>query len=928
MSIESEATLENKLIEQLSNNGYSKVTITNEFDLHENFKKQLEKYNEIFLTDREFDKVLIHLQGDSIFEKAKKLRRPFPLQRDDGDMSYIEFFNQEDFSKNIFQVTNQVTMEGTYKNRYDVTILINGIPMVQIELKKRGIELKQAFNQINRYQDHSYKGLFNYIQIFVISNGVNTKYYSNNKDQSFKQTFYWTDENNKKISNLKDFTNIFLDKEHLNIMISKYIVLHETCKILMVLRPYQYYAVERILDTVHNSPNSNGYIWHTTGSGKTLTSFKASQILITKEEIDKVIFVVDRKDLDNQTMEEFNSFSKGSIDGTDSTKSLVSQLTDNTTPLVITTIQKLNNAISKHHLETKMKSVKDKRLIFIFDECHRSQFGDTHKKINNFFTSKQFFGFTGTPIFAVNAIHHKTTADLFEKPLHKYTIKDAIADDNVLGFSVEYYNTFKSKKLQDENGDDRYLDDIKVEGINTKEVFEAQERLENIVDFIISNHCRKTRDKEFNSIFAVNSIETLLKYYDIFKSKDHDLNIATIFTYADNEDNKNANGIAEEKTNKHTRERLDEIVNDYNKTFGTNHNLNKDNGFNAYFVDLSKKVKEKKIDILLVVNMFLTGFDSPRSNTLYVDKNLKYHNLIQAFSRTNRLLNETKSYGNIVCFRNLKKNTDEAIELYSNLDAKETVLMKDYREYVKDFNKYVDDLITLAPDVNDINDLNSEDDKYRFIEIYRNLLRVLNKLTTFSKFSYDDLNMTEQTFNDYKSKYLDLHYEVNKQKEKVSILNDIDFEIELTRKDYVNVSYIISLIKNLNSEDEGFLKDKEFILKTIESNPELRSKKELIEQFIEENRVNIVAGNKFDIEEKLKLFLQKEKERQISEFIALENLREESAKKIISDYEFSSKFNVGEIKKSFLGKVGLKEKREKINNVKHKIEEIMNTFNW
>lgn len=575
---------------------------------------------------------------------------------------YIQFFNSKDWCCNKFQVTNQITMEGKYKNRYDVTILINGLPLVQIGLKRSGIELKEAFNQINRYQKHSYRRLFNFIQLFVISNGVNTKYYANNKNQSFKQTFYWTDVENNRYSNLHKFTEVFLNKSHILKMIGKYIALHKSEQILMILRNYQYYTVESILKRVENLPPKNGYIWHTTDSGKTLTSFKASQLLTQNKNIDKVIFVVDRKDLDYQTIKEFKAFDKDSIDGTDNTTHLVKQITDDKTPLIITTIQKLNNTISKTHLESRMKNVKDKKIVFIFDECHRSQFGDTHHKIVEFFSNKHMFGFTGTPIFAENTIKTKTTKDLFHECLHKYSIKDAIGDDNVLGFSVEYYNTFKSKDLKDKEGND-----LNVEGIDTTEVFEAPERLENIVDFILANHRRKTYNKEFTSIFAVSNIPTLIKYYDIFKNKKHDLNIATIFTYAANEEAKDTEeNTGEEVPTIHTREKLDEIVKDYNKTFGDNHNLNKDGGFNAYYIDISKKVKERKIDILLVVNMFLTGFDSKTLNTLYVDKNLKYHNLIQAYSRTNKILNEKKSYGNVLCFRNLKKRTDEAIKLFSN----------------------------------------------------------------------------------------------------------------------------------------------------------------------------------------------------------------------------------------------------------------------
>lgn len=931
MSTQSEAILENKLLEQLSSQGYERIYIKDESELQNNFRKQLEKHNKIELSDREFEKVLIHLNGGSIFEKSKKLRDQFELYRDNDELICLEFFNNKDWCHNIFQVTNQINMEGKYKNRYDVTILINGLPMVQIELKRRGIELKEAFNQINRYQKHSYSGLFNYIQLFVISNGVNTKYYANNRYQSFKQTFFWTDVENKRYSQLNEFTEIFMEKCHLAKMIAKYIVLHESDKILMILRPYQYYAVEKILNRVENLPLKNGYIWHTTGSGKTLTSFKASQLLTQNSKIEKVIFVVDRKDLDYQTINEFKAFDKNSIDGTNNTNHLVRQIIDEKTKLIITTIQKLNNAISKEHLKKKMESTRDKRIVFIFDECHRSQFGDTHGRIVNFFNDKQLFGFTGTPIFAENAIKNQTTADLFDDCLHKYVIKDAIDDDNVLGFSVEYYNTFKSKQLIDADGNDLPVDDLNVQGINTKEVFSAPERLEGIVDFILANHGRKTYNKEFTSFFAINSIDTLIKYYDLFKSKDYKLKIATIFTYSANEEDLEADGFTEEekeKTNLHTRDKLDMIVADYNEMYGDNHNLNKEGGFNGYYVDISKKVKERKIDILLVVNMFLTGFDSKTLNTLYVDKNLKHHGLIQAFSRTNRILDEKKKYGNILCFRNLKYRTDEAISLFSNKDAIETVLMKDYSEYIVEFNKYVEELGKIAPTIDSVDDLHTEEEKAGFIQAYRNLLRMMNRLTTFTDFSFDVLDMDEQSFEDYRSKYLDLYDEVVKKggKEKVSILDDLDFEVELLRRDDINVGYIMLLLKELDTNSESFIKDKEFILKAMDGSEGLRSKKDLIEKFIENNLSYL--GKDYDIEEAFEEFIRKERDLAIEKFILDENLHSDRVEETIAEYSFSKKIDRDDVKSTFKDKLGLRERRVKIPEVTNTIKDIIAKYTW
>lgn len=560
MSKQSEQILEEQLIAQLQKLGYAYFPIADEKALIANFKSQLEKHNQISFSDAEFDKVLNLLNKGSVFEKSKTLRQKQHIVRDNGDNLYFEFLNTEHWCQNQYQVTNQVTQEGKYKNRYDVTILINGLPLVQIELKRRGLELKEAFNQVNRYQRHSFganSALYQYVQIFIISNGVNTKYYANNRNQSFKQTFYWTDFENKRLTNiLNGFTDAFLEPCHISKMICKYIVLNEAYKIPMVLRPYQFYAVEALIDRVKNS-NKNGYIWHTTGSGKTLTSFKASQILMNFPEVHKVVFVVDRKDLDYQTTKEFNSFSDGCIDGTDNTANLVKQFIGTykdkkgeakNTKLIVTTIQKLNTAISKLKYEKKMADLKEKRIIFIFDECHRSQFGETHNRIKDYFNNAQMFGFTGTPIFADNAnkneLGKRTTKDLFEDCLHKYVITDAIKDENVLKFSVEYVGRYKQKDTATEI-------DIEVEDIDTQELMEDEKRLEKIADYIINNHNRKTHSKDFSAMFCVDSVKSLIRYYDIFKRKklagEHNLNIATIFSYAANEDDADANGFIPEE---------------------------------------------------------------------------------------------------------------------------------------------------------------------------------------------------------------------------------------------------------------------------------------------------------------------------------------------------------------------------------------------
>ncbi|MCC7559967.1 MAG: type I restriction endonuclease subunit R [Methanobacterium sp.] len=900
MATQSEAALEKCLIDKLTDGGYERVKITDESGLKSNLKSQIEKFNKIELSDDEFNKILLHLESGTIFDKAKKLRDKYALKMED-EVIYIDFFNSKDWCKNIFQVTNQVKLKKTYENRYDVTILINGLPLTQIELKKRGAELKVAFNQIDRYRHHSYRGLFQYIQIFVISNGVNTKYFANNKDLSFKYTFSWKDKDNRNVSNLNEFAETFLERCNLSKMIARYTVLNETSKSIMVLRAYQYYAVEAILDKALNT-NQNGYVWHTTGSGKTLTSFKVSQILAEESNIDKIIFVVDRKDLDYQTFKEFNSFSQGSVDATDNTKTLVKQLLG-PDKLIITTIQKLSRAVARHKA---LEWVKDQKIILMFDECHRSQFGKMHDVITSFFTNLQYFGFTGTPIFAINSVDGMTTKTLFHDRLHSYVIKDAIRDENVLGFSVEYVGRYRNKATLD----------IEVEDIDRKELMESEDRLEKIVDYIIANHDRKTYNREFNALFAVSSIEVLTKYYEIFQKKVHDLNIAAIFSFDANE---------EIKGDEHSRDKLERYIYDYNEMFGTNYSTDT---FNEYYVDVSRRSKDKQIDILLVVNMFLTGFDSKLLNTLYVDKNLQYHGLLQAYSRTNRVLDEKKKQGNIICFRNLKKATDESIRLYSDESASEYVLMKSYEDYADDFNKVLNFLMELAPHVGDVDALPSEKEVAEFVRIFRELIRIHTRLVVFTEFTFDDLHISEQAFNDYLSKYLDIYekYKQNTSPEKVSVLDDVDFEVELVRRDNINVSYILNLIKELDIDSPSFEKDKEFILDTMERSHDLRSKIDLIEQFIERTIPQIEDKDK--IEYHFENYIDKEKKKAVNNLVEEERLDHDITKAIIAEYEFSGKIRNDTIKESFNEKLGLKERRSKLQRIKDLIVELVEKFSW
>lgn len=940
MTTQTEKQLEDQLIAQLTKMGYTYIDIPDEAAMLANFKKQLEIHNEIGeLSEQEWKQIITQVSKGNIFEKAKRLRERLCYKKDDHTDGYLTLLDLKSWCQNEYQVTRQISMEGKYANRYDVTILINGLPLVQIELKKRGLELKEAFEQTNRYERHSYTSgasLFQYIQLFVISNGVNTKYYANNpiKARSFKQTFYWSDEKNRLITQLSDFTVAFFDTCHLSRMITQYIVLNQSNEILMVLRPYQFYAVEAIINQVVNTTR-NGYIWHTTGSGKTLTSFKASQILTTMSEVDKVLFVVDRKDLDFQTIKEFNSFKKDSVDGTDKTKNLVDQLANPNIKLIVTTLQKLDVAIKKKRYQKVMEPLKDKKVVFIFDECHRSQFGKTHKRINEHFTNSQMFGFTGTPIFAENA--HKndtgkhTTKELFHEELHQYVITDAIRDENVLKFSVEYISTFKRKDQ---------IVDIEVEAIDTKEVMDDSRRLENITDYIIANHNRKTKAKEFTAIFCVSGIPVLVQYYEMLRRKklngEHNLKVATIFSYQANEKDTEAKGITwddefeDEKETQyaHSREKLDEYIADYNEMFGTKYSTKSGELFYDYYKDISKRVKNRHIDILLVVDMFLTGFDSPMLNTIYIDKNLKYHGLIQAYSRTNRILNEIKSQGNIVCFRNLKKRTDDALALFSDTNASSEIFMPPYEEVVNEFNTIYIELLKIAPTVDSVNHLISEDDQLEFVKIFRSLMRLMNKLSFFSDFEFSHLSITEQSFNDYKSKYLDLYERVrtDRSTEKVSILEDIDFEIELIHRDEINVAYILRLLIRYKGEtEEERVKIRKEIDKWLSTEVRLRSKRELIDRFIEENLPDI--EDESNVENEFYEFVDKERLQALIKLSEEENLTPEKLQILLSGYLFDKKAPLTDDIVGIMNqKPGLKERRTTAARVWEKIQEYLNIY--
>ena len=935
MTTQSEAALEEGLIRTLVENSYERVVIKEEENLRENFKRQLEKHNRRELelhgrtafTDAEFDRILLHLEGGTRFEKSKKLRDLYTLQTDDGENIWVEFLNTKKWCQNEFQVANQITVEGRKKCRYDVTILINGLPLVQIELKKRGVELKQAYNQVQRYHKTSFHGLFDYIQIFVISNGVNTRYFANNPNGGYKFTFNWTDKANNAFNDLNMFANFFFDKCTLGKIISKYIVLHEGEKSLMVLRPYQYYAVEEIINRVENT-NKNGYIWHTTGAGKTLTSFKAAQLVSEIDGIDKVMFVVDRHDLDTQTQSEYEAFEPGAVDNTDNTYELIKRLSGNS-KIIITTIQKLNCAVTRDYYNKHLQEVRDKKVVMIFDECHRSHFGECHKNIVNFFKNLQIFGFTGTPIFAENAKQEHTTAEVFGECLHKYMIKDAIADENVLGFLVEYYEGQK---------------DIDVE---------AESRMTEIAQFILNNYSKSTFDGDFNALFAIQSVPMLLKYYKIFKSLNPKIKIGAIFTYAANgSQDDELTGMGQGFANQNVAsDDLQMIMDDYNNNFGTA--FTTDN-FSAYYDDINERMKKRKkdmepLDLLLVVGMFLTGFDAKKLNTLYVDKNLEYHGLLQAFSRTNRVLNEKKRFGKVVCFRDLKDKVDASIKLFSNNEPNEFIIRAPYQEVRKKLNIKMIAFLEKYPKLECVDMLKSETDKRDFILAFREIIRGKTEIQIYEDYDADDpyFIMSEQEYLDFRSKYLDITIGVIEKPTNtgttadnltlpIDEISDIDFCLELLHSDVINVAYILALIEDLNPDSEDYDQKRQHILDTMIKDAAMRSKTKLIDGFIKRNVDNDKAGfqrakadGSVDLEGRLREYITEAKNQAIADLAESEGLSADALAEFFREFDYLQREKVEIVQEAIKQKkVGLVERRNILKRVMGKLRAIIDTFNW
>ena len=965
---QSEADLEKEFIRLLCELGYERLTIHKEADLIANLRTQLEKLNNYRFTDGEWKRFwneVLANTNSGILEKTRLIQEDYVqvLRRDNGESKNIQLIDKKCIHNNSLQVINQYaisTEEGAaHDNRYDVTVLVNGLPLIHIELKRRGVPIREAFNQIDRYQRDSFwasSGLYEFVQIFVISNGTNTKYYSNTtrfnhiKDakaqkakksktsNSFEFTSFWADANNRIIPDLVDFTKTFFCKHTILNILTRYCVFTAE-NMLLVMRPYQIVATERILNRIEIANNykkygtvaGGGYIWHTTGSGKTLTSFKTAQLATKLDYIDKVLFVVDRKDLDYQTMKEYDRFEKGAANSNTSTAVLKRQLEDDNARIIITTIQKLATFIKKN----AGHSVFDKRVVIIFDECHRSQFGDMHQAITKYFKKYHLFGFTGTPIFAVNAGVSKnptlrTTEQAFGDQLHAYTIVDAINDKNVLPFRVDYIKTMDAEPD---------IDDKEVWDINREKAFLSPERIRLVTDYILTHFDQKTyrgdktytysvlqniaevasagskqqieeikqkqRVSGFNSIFAVSSVDAAKLYYAEFQRQMAEnpqkrLKVAVIYSYGANEEE--TDGILDEENLEDTsaldqssRDFLDAAIRDYNGMFHTNYSTDGDK-FQNYYKDVSLRMKNKELDLLIVVNMFLTGFDATTLNTLWVDKNLKMHGLIQAYSRTNRILNSIKVFGNIVCFRNLQKRTDDAISLFGDKEAGGIVLMRGYKDYYFGYEdadgKYhpgyqdmIEELTTKFPLTEER--ITGEQRQKEFIVLFGAILRMRNLLTSFDEFAGSEI-LSERDFQDYLGRYQDLRDEWKNRKpggEKEDITDDIVFEIELIKQIEINIDYILLLVQKYH---DSHCDDKEVLItirKAVDASPELRSKKALIETFIA--GINDVS----DVMLEWRTFVAEEKERQLVAIIQEENLKDDETRRFME-----SSFRDGSVK--------------------------------
>lgn len=937
----SEYEVETKFMDRLESIGYEYADLDNYNDVLANCRRQLAAFNAAKLkeakgsasfSDDEWNRVLIHLDNHSVYESAKILRDKYVLSLDNGKTVYLDFFSY-DTDRNVYQVAHQITMDPahkddvSYKNRYDVTVLINGLPLIQIELKRSGVEINEAINQINRYRKFSFKGLFRYLQLFVVSNSVQTKYFCNENEMENGMynpilkslVFFWTDDKNKRINTLEEFTSEFFRKAAITEMIDKFMVIKSTEPVLMVMRPYQIFAVKAARRRVLEA-NQNGYVFACTGSGKTLTSFKLAQLLRDEPRIDKVIFLIDRNDLDYQTVDEYNSFEKDCVDSTYNTYVLARQLQDTNRKLIVTTIQKMANAVKSKDYEKLMDSYCNKKVVFIIDECHRSQFGEMHGVINRHFQKANYIGFTGTPIFEANSNGGRTTADVFnaglmpdgskrEACLHRYMIKDAIADGNVLRFSVEYQRTIFAKNIAQKGIDPEQLDDpeyCKRYNVDIDNLYHDEERIRKIAEHILEHHEQHIHPQGkdiYTSLFAVDSIKTLGQYYDVLKELNaagpeaNRYKIAAIFSYGANED-------MDGKGDEHSVELLSRIMDDYNAMFGMSYSIE---NFDAYRKDITKRMKQKdlpQVDILLVVDMMLTGFDAKPLNTLYLDKNLYWHNLVQAYSRTNRVDKVTKQFGQIITYRNIKQWQDDALRLFSGDGDPNEYLLENYEYYVQ---KWIDQepiLRKITPTVDDAGHLRSEDEIRMFIIAFRTMVGTLATLKTFSKFDWADLAvvMNEEEYEGYKSWYLYYKDHQGPRDPKVPVPVDIDFDVELVRTDRINVVYILNLLKSVqkNRRSEDREADLDLILREIErsDNESLRAKKDIMAEFVRTKFYDL--SEDADIMAAFEEFAQEHEKAEMEEFAYRNGIDYMTVNDIKVEYVFTGSISDESIRKRLM----------------------------
>ncbi len=918
---QSEAELEESMIKNLVLQGYEKFNGKTSDDLYKNLKIQIEKLNKVTFTDEEWKRFLaeyLDSPNDGMIEKTRKIQENhiYDFIFDDGHLKNIKIIDKKNIHNNFLQVTNQIRQEGTHNNRYDVTILVNGLPLVHIELKKRGVNLHEAFHQIHRYSKESFNAensLYKYVQIFVISNGTYTRYFANTTAQNknhYEFTCEWADAKNRVIRDLEDFTATFFEKRTVLEVLTKYCVF-DSNNTLLIMRPYQIAATERILWKIESSFQSRkagkieagGFIWHTTGSGKTLTSFKTAKLATELDYIDKVFFVVDRKDLDYQTMKEYQKFQPDSVNGSRDTKELKRSIEKQDNKIVVTTIQKLNEFVKKN----SNHEIYDKHCVIIYDECHRSQFGDAQKNIRKSFKHYYQFGFTGTPIFPENALGVETTAGIFGAQLHSYVITDAIRDEKVLKFKVDYNDIrpkFKSAESE--------TDEKKIKAIEKKMLLHP-ERISEITEYILKVYNTKTHRNEqydlkhrrligFNAMFAVQSVEAAKLYYEEFKKQQRDiseekrLKIATIYSFTANEEQNAIGDIPDENfepgaMDSSSKEFLDKVISDYNGYFKTNYSTN-GKEFQNYYKDLSQKVKDKEIDLLIVVGMFLTGFDAPTLNTLFVDKNLRYHGLIQAFSRTNRILNKVKTFGNIVCFRNLEKATEDAIKTFGDENSVNVILEKSYDEYINGFTDeetgksmkgYVDlcnEIVKKFPNPVEI-ELDSE--KKEFAELFGELLKSENILRNFDEFENFEKIISDRQMQDMKSVYVDICEDIrndrknneNKNGEEEIDFSNVEFQIDLLKTDEINLDYILSLILKKSEEHDDIETLKSEIRRIIRTSLGTRAKEDLVMNFINKTDLSELK-NSSDILESFYKYANKEKKIKINELIENEGLKKDS----------------------------------------------------